>query len=443
MNRLEEHAPLRVSICTLGCKVNQYESAQLLTLLAKGGYTVAMGDHQGADLYIINTCTVTGSTDAQSRQLVSRIIRLNPGAPVLVTGCYAQVAPDVFRAVKGVCGVVGKADEGHILKHVDQIFGRNTAPADEAHAELPTPSFPHRTRAFVKVQDGCDRGCSYCIIPRARGPSRSRSPDAIVREVRTLSYRGHREIVITGVNLGLYGLDINPPQSLPVLMLRISEHDHVSRLRLSSLDPLELIPSLMDWMASCPAACPHFHISLQSGDNEVLQQMNRRYTAEDFHSKVEESIRRIPDMAVGVDVMAGFPGEDEAAFKRTYRLLEDLPVAYLHVFPFSPRPGTPAARSRHQVGRSEIRRRCAVLRQLGAKKRENLARGFMGRRLKVLVESSRDPSTGMLRGFTPNYIPVKFPGTDEWMNREIGVRINEVHGAKIIGLPDGKYPGEE
>ncbi len=442
MSRLGNNIAGHVSICTLGCKVNQYESAQLSTLLVSSGYTVAMGEHQGANLYVVHTCTVTSSTDAQSRQLVNRIIRLNPGAFVLVTGCYAQVAPDVFRAIKGVNGVLGQADMGRMLQYVDQLFRRQPAGAGEAHSSWPIPSFPHRSRVFVKVQDGCDGGCSYCIIPRARGPSRSRSPGAVIKEVQALASQGHREVVITGVHLGLYGRDLNPQQSLAGLLSDLGDQSGVTRLRISSLEPMELSSSIVEWLVSCPLACPHFHISLQSGDNGVLRQMNRRYNADEFRDMVRELIWRVPDLAVGVDVMGGFPGEDEAAFQRTYRLLEDLPLAYFHVFPFSPRPGTPAAHFSNKVEPARIRQRCSVLRQLGKNKRENFARRFLGRCLPVLVESRRDPASGMLRGFTHNYIQVKFPGPDDWMNREIGVIVRKVHDAQVFGYPAEKSTGE-
>lgn len=431
--------PKRVALVTLGCKVNQYESAGLAERLKQLGHTLVGFDAE-ADVCIVNTCTVTARTDFQSRQLIRRAARRNPGVPVIVTGCYAQLAADQLKTLPGVRIVAGNVEKELIPGLVGTIDG---GPVDvlvrnigkiRNFSGLAPERFPGRTRAYLKIQDGCNAWCSYCIVPRARGPSRSMPEDDVINRTAAIAGAGYREIVLTGIHLGAWGQDLTPVRDLPSLIGRIRNEGVIGRLRLSSVEPMEVTAELIDCLREPTVLCPHLHIPLQSGDDRVLSAMGRQYTGKFFLDLVNRLVEEIPSLAVGVDVMAGFPGESEKEFENTMALLRDLPAAYFHVFPYSDRPKTMASSLPDKVEEAVKKKRAAALRSLGLAKREAFARKFIGTTQAVLVEESRDSKTGRLKGFTGHYIPVTLQGgSKEMINRIVDVRIESADAGTATG----------
>ena len=435
----QDQTPKRVALVTLGCKVNQYESAGLAERLEQRGHTLVGFDAE-ADVCIVNTCTVTARTDFQSRQLIRRAVRRNPGAPVIVTGCYAQVAADRLKALPGVRIVAGNVEKELIPGLVGTLNGgpvdvlvRNIGKT-RRFSGLAPEIFPGRTRAYLKIQDGCNAWCSYCIVPRARGPSRSMPEDDVIKRACAIAAAGYREMILTGVHLGAWGEDLSPASGLPSLVSRVSNEVKFNRLRLSSIEPLEVTAELIDCLQESKILCPHLHIPLQSGDDRVLAAMGRRYNSKFFSGLVNRLVAGIPSLAIGVDVMAGFPGESDREFENTMSLLRDLPVAYLHVFPYSDRPKTAASALPDKVEEPKKKKRAAALRILGLEKRDAFARKFIGFTQTVLVEGSRDRKTGRLKGFTGSYVPVVLQsGSEEMINRIVDVRIESVDAGIATG----------
>ena len=421
--------PKRVALVTLGCKVNQCDSAGIAEGLRQRGHTLVRFEDE-ADVCIVNTCTVTARTDFQSRQLIRRAARRNPLSPVIVTGCYAQVAPDQLETLPNVRLVAGNTEKEAIPDLVGTLNGgppevrvRDIGQA-RYFSGLAADRFHGRSRAFLKIQDGCDARCSYCIVPLARGPSRSMPLRAVLERVAALTDAGYREIVLTGVHLGAWGADLSPSMDLPALLRGIERAGRVGRLRLSSIEPLEVTAGLLACLKESAVLCPHLHIPLQSGDDRILSAMGRHYDRRFFRDLVDRLVAEIPGVAVGVDVMTGFPGEGQSEFENTAEFLRSLPVSYLHVFPYSERPGTAAAALPGKVEAALRAQRAAALRALGLAKREAFAKKAVGSRQTVLVEGSRDRKTGLLKGFTGNYIPVLLAGgKTEWMNRLVDVVI--------------------
>ncbi len=402
---------IKVAISTLGCKVNQYESAGILERLDKGVF-LQVPFNTKADCYIINTCTVTSRTDYQSRQLIRRAIRTNPDASVIVTGCYAQVAPQDIARIPGVTFVLGNAEKEripeiiqHIVKGDPQVLVSDICKARELSGFSPL-KFPGHTRAFLKIQDGCNSFCSYCIVPYARGPSMSLPESEVFGKIEMLARSGYKEIVLTGIHLGAYGQDHIPPSSLFNILERVENNKTVERLRLSSIEITEVTDDLIRLMKKGTVICRHLHIPFQSGDDNILSAMKRNYDSIFFKNRLEEICRAIPDIALGTDVMVGFPSEREEEFNNTLRLIEELPVAYLHVFPYSERPGTVALRLPGRVNEAAKKRRSEILRNVGREKRKTFAERFIGQKLTVLVEDKKDKETGCMKGFSDNYIPV-------------------------------------
>jgi len=425
-------------MAALGCKTNQSDSVALATELAALGHE-RVPFREVADVYIIHTCTVTGKTDYQSRQLIRKTLQQNPQAQIIVTGCYAQVSPSSLEASPGVDWVVGLNQQRKIAGLISgQKFSEarrlvSAAEGDAGLAEIRIPCPAERTRFSLKIQDGCNSRCSYCIVPQARGKNRSLPLKQALSQIRELSSLGYKEVVLTGIHLGTYGHDFTPPGSLRNLLQTLEEEDRPMRVRLSSIEPGELPASLVEFLAGSEKVCPHLHIPLQSGDDAVLQRMNRHYSSAFFAELIFGLIAAIPDLAIGVDVIGGFPGEDEGAFERTVNLVERLPIAYLHVFPFSRRSGTAAASMPDPVPEAAKRDRCRILRELGQRKREDFYRGFRGKRVQVLVESKKDRESGLLKGYSRNYIPVLLSGENEWINREIDVEVVDVLGGRVYG----------
>jgi threonylcarbamoyladenosine tRNA methylthiotransferase MtaB len=394
-------------------------------------------------MVVINTCTVTQKAAMQSRQAVRRAIRANPNARIIVTGCYAQTEPDALAKIGGVQYVIGNADKHRLVELItaDQTHSANGAITicnDVGLSQIlkpaPVAMSGSRTRPVLKIQDGCNAACTYCIVPRARGPSRSLPPEDIIAAVRAMTEAGYCEIVLSGVHLGHYGHDLSPKISLSELIARIEQSTDVPRLRLSSLEPLEVTEGLIERMAQSQRLCRHLHIPLQSGDDRILKKMRRPYTSDEFKQLIFRIHDRIPDAAIGVDILVGFPGETDTAFNNTYDCIRSLPVTYLHVFPFSARPGTPAAGYAHKLPSNVIKTRCKYMRRLGDAKRTNFNQRFIGRKIPILVESNRHAATGCLKGISSNYLTVLVDSDDSLSNQIISVRIAEQVENNLLGI---------
>lgn len=419
-----------VSFATLGCKLNQYETEWLREQFRGAGYRVVPFG-ESADVCVVNTCTVTGPSDRQSRQLLYQARRRSPHGMVVATGCYAQVDPEQLIRMP-VDLVVGTGEKERLLELVEQrraggsaLQVREYGSARSFHG-MPISGFSDRSRAFIKIQDGCDGTCSYCIVPFARGPSRSRPLPDVMVEARRLAEAGFQEVVLTGVHIGAYGRDLSPPLSLTAAVEQLEQVEGLRRFRLSSVEPMDWSPGWVERLECSQKLCRHLHIPLQSGDDEILRRMNRRYTVLDYERLVRKLHDRIPGIAIGADVIAGFPGETEAHFDHTYQMIHALPLAYLHVFPFSVRKGTAAARMRAQVDQATKRRRVALLRTLGEEKRKAFYSSSVGGVLSVLFEHRRDPKTGWLKGLSDNYIRVIADGPDALMGRIVPVRVEGI-----------------
>lgn len=423
----------RVAITTLGCKINQFESAAMTETLLKEGYRLVPFSEE-ADIYIVNSCTVTAKTDAESRRLIRRGIRLNPQARIVVTGCYAQMAGEELLKIPGVNLILGnseKRDIGDFLKELDDRPKAVVSDiAQEKNADgCKLESFAEHTRAFLQVQNGCDARCAYCIVPFARGKSRSVPLKETLAAVTSFSAQGFKEIVLTGIHLGAYGLDLAPRTDLLELMRQIEVLDAVPRLRVGSVEPTEISPEFIAHLAASRIVCPHLHIPLQSGSDTVLSRMNRGYDTTLFGDLMTALTDAVPGICLGADVIAGFPAETEEEFLKSCGFLESLPLSYLHVFPFSPRPGTPAAEMTPQVPPNVIRERAAALRRISEKKMHGYLNGFVGRQLMVLVQKDE----GKCRGLSRNYLPVVITEGKAACNTEVRVEITAVRGKDLIG----------
>lgn len=430
-----------VSIATIGCKVNQFESEALMTDLEERGYRLVPFGY-GADITIINTCTVTHRADYDSRQMVRRALRNRPDSLIIVTGCYSQVAPEAFSEMEGIRYLLGNREKWQIPDLLP-LMEKETLPSiqvgdiksERIFSEPPVYNFRHHTRAFLKIQDGCNEQCSYCIVPFARGPSRSLLPEKVIERLRGLKGKGFKEVVLTGIHIGSYGSDLKSPFSLTELLRRIEAEDTPQRIRLSSIEPLDFSPELISILSGSKRICPHLHIPIQSGDDEILKRMNRRYDRSFLNDLVLDLHRSIPEVSIGSDVIVGFPGETEERFEKTYQLVESLPLSYLHVFPFSKRKGTVAAQLDQQIDPSEIQQRAERMRELGRRKRRSFYNRFLHQTLSVLVEDRREKGSGKWRGLSRNYIPVYLlNGVDlNLSNQEKNVRVTESNDQGVWG----------
>jgi threonylcarbamoyladenosine tRNA methylthiotransferase MtaB len=430
---------VKIAITTLGCKINQYDSAVIQNRLEENHSLVPF--EEPADCYIINTCTVTDRADWEARQLVRRAKRLSPTAKVLVTGCYAQVNPAEVARVPGVDYVVGLNRLNDLLQFVDLPRDEDVRVAvsdvkrERGVPVLGTRALPGHTRAFLKIQEGCNYSCTYCIIPTARGLSRSVSPREVLEQVRVLADGGYREIVLTGIHLGGYGQDLTPKLDLTALLEMIAQSRLIPRVRLSSLDPREVPDRLLDLMANSVVICPHLHICAQAGDDEILKQMRRNYDRAYYRELLMKVRERLPDAALGSDIIVGFPGETDGAFDRELEFFASLPLTYFHVFPYSSRRGTIADSLPEQVDGHVKKARARRMRELGAMKKRDFCLRFPGRRVSVLVEEKIDRATGRQRGFSRNYLPVVVADCGNLVNQEIEVEIDGFEEGWLQGTP--------
>ena len=426
-----------VAFYTLGCKLNYSETSAIGRQFTAAGYQ-EVPFREGADVVVINTCSVTEFADRKCRNVVRKALGANAGAKVVVVGCYAQLKPQEIAGIEGVDLVLGAAEKFRILDYIDGIAsgaGKGMVRAGEvreANSFVSSFSFGDRTRSFLKVQDGCDYSCSFCTIPLARGASRSSTVEQIVRDAEAIAARGVKEIVLTGVNVGDFGngtavIEGQRPrkEALFVDLARALDRvDGIRRFRISSIEPNLCTDEVIDFVAGSDRFAPHFHMPLQSGNNKQLARMRRRYRRELYAERVAHIRRVMPHCSIGVDLIVGFPGETAEDFRETYRFVEALDVSYFHVFTYSERANTPAAAMDGVVPLAERRRRNSQLSKLGERKRRAFATRHLGEVRPVLLEQSR--TEGVLHGFTDNYVKVTFPAPDSWVNHLVDMELREL-----------------
>ncbi len=418
----------KVAFYTLGCKLNYSETSTIGSQFLDKGFNIVDFNEQ-ADIYVINTCSVTEHTDKECRQIVRRALRNNPDAFIAVTGCYAQLRPEEIGKIDGVDVILGSNEKFKIFELIED-FGKKelsciyVSPTDEltdVYAASSTDA-DNRTRAFLKVQDGCDYKCSFCTIPLARGKSRSLSPETILTNFRKLISEGYKEIILTGVNVGDYGKAINT--NLYELLLLLVNEPGEFRIRISSIEPNLLSDDILCLTANNKKICNHFHIPLQSGSSKILKLMQRRYNSSFYKNLINKVTNKIPDVGIGVDVIVGFPGETEQDFLDTYDFLKDLPISYLHVFTYSERPDTKAINMDGVVEHSERKKRNNMLRILSEKKRHEFYNKMKGKTLEILFE--HEEHSGYMKGFASNYVRVQDKYDSELVNQFTGIYVNSV-----------------
>ena len=428
-------SPALYHVVTLGCKLNQYDSAAMEADLAALGMAPTR-DPAAARLILVNTCTVTSAADAQSRQTIRKMKRANPRCTLVVTGCYAQRDPAALRGIEGVDAVVGLAGQRGLKGLVTRLApDLPAAPACVEAGEDPLPLFTDQTRAFLKVQEGCDLRCSYCVIPSVRGASRSVEPEVVLRKIALLSEAGFREIVLTGVNTGDYGKDLSPATTLAEMLRRAVEIPSVGRLRLNSVEPRCVTTELIRMLAESPRLAPHLQVPLQSGADEVLARMRRPYRVSHYRQALEALRKHVPDIGLGADVIVGFPGETDEEHARTRDFIAGSELNYLHVFSFAPRPGTPAAALEARPPGNVVAQRSAELRELGKSLARRFHRSFMGRRLDVIGLQGCLPD-GRTRALSGNFIEVGLAAPPEMaVNRLLSARVTDVSSFPVSAVP--------
>ncbi len=419
---------MKVALHTLGCKLNFSESSTIGAQFLTQGFNIVAPKEQ-ADVYVINTCTVTESAERECRQIVRRFLRQNPNAYIIVTGCYAQLRPEKISSIKGVDAVLGSNEKFEIFSLVKDFTKKNLSCIFVSSSNnLNEFGYAHssdadsRTRAYLKIQDGCDYKCTFCTIPLARGKSRSMNPDEVIIEFKRLLEEDYKEIILTGVNVGDYGTSFNT--NLYELLLRLVKLDGDFRIRVSSIEPNLLADEIIELAANCDRLCKHFHIPLQSGSPKILKSMQRRYKVEDYKNLILKIKRFISDAGIGADVIVGFPGETHEDFLLTYNLLNELPISYLHVFTYSERPNTKALELKSRVDIKERRERNNILQKLSNKKRNEFYNEMTGKKLRVLFE--HENHNGVIKGFSSNYIRVSNPFNPDLINIFSNVAVTSI-----------------
>ena len=416
----------RVSFHTLGCKLNFSESSTLAREFERGGYK-RVEPSEPTDVAVINSCSVTEHADKKCRNIIRKIHRRNPNAIIAVTGCYAQLRPEAIAAIEGVDIVLSNNDKGDLYKRVVELKERGKAEVYSCSVEKLTRFFAayssgDRTRSFLKVQDGCDYKCAYCTIHYARGSSRNMPIADIVAEAKEIAAAGQKEIVITGINTGDFGRTTG--ERFIDLLRELDGVDGIERYRISSIEPNLITDEIIEFCAQSPKFVPHFHIPLQSGSTRILGLMRRRYTAERYRERIAKIRELMPDSFLGVDVIVGFPGEGEEEFMETYRLLEEVGASFLHIFPFSERPGTPAVDMPNKVQARISTERVSRLEELSAKLNRAFTERFIGTEREVLFESTNHD--GLMYGYTDNYLRVSIPYNEAAVNNICCVRLDSI-----------------
>lgn len=428
----------KVAFYTLGCKVNQYETEALTGIFEKENYAVVDFEEK-ADVYVINTCTVTNLSDKKSRQMIRRAKKNNEDSVVVVVGCYAQTAPEEVSKIPGVNLIIGTKERGRILEYIneieagqEQINAVNDIMGTRYFEQLHVDSYKERTRAFLKIQEGCSQYCSYCIIPYARGPIRSRQPEEVLEEVGRLAEAGFKEVVLTGIHVASYGKDIKNTSLIDIIR-RVHEINGIERIRLGSIEPTTITEEFVAAARELKKLCPHYHISLQSGCNATLKRMNRRYSAEEYKKVVERLREHLGDVAITTDVMVGFPGETDTEFEETLRFLKEIQLYQMHIFKYSPRKGTPAATFPNQVAPEKKDERSEQLIALSAKNTLEFNRQHVGKIIPVLFEQEVKDKPGFVEGLTSNYIRVLAEGSPDLLGKILDVQIEKAEEDYAVG----------
>ena len=423
---------------TLGCKVNQYESAFMAESAANSGFKIT--SPWDADCLVINTCTVTSRTDRQIRQILRQAARQVPQGKIIVTGCYAQRSPDALAKFPNVHAVFGNREKAFwpdllsVIPNDDKPLIQVSNLTDcKRLALMPLQDFRGHTRAFLKIQDGCNHFCSYCIVPSVRGPERSLSIPEVEKQIWNFIAGGYKEIVLTGINLSRFGRDLPGAINLLTLIRRLKQTNWPARFRLSSVEPQDLASEVLQELAGWPQFCPHFHIPMQSGSAAVLGAMQRNYQPEEFENLIRQIHAMFPTAAIGLDVMVGFPTESPADFRQTRELLNRLPISYLHVFPYSARPGTPSANLRPVAGSQEVQARARDLRALGLQKKLSFYQSQVGKLAEVLVENEVAGETGWVSGLSENYLRVHVINQKDAANHILRIRLKKTKGQVLLG----------
>ena len=420
----------------LGCKVNQYESEAIAELFAEKGYEI-VGIDEEADVYVINTCTVTNFGDKKSRQLIRKVKRQNENAIVAVVGCYAQTAPRELMKVEGVNLVIGTKDRAQIVEMVENYKAENGVEnhvsdimKERVFEPLSIQKLANRTRAYLKIQDGCSQYCSYCIIPYARGPIRSRDPRDVLAEVKRLAENGFKEVVLTGIHVASYGKDRHDTSLLEILR-QVHEVEGIERIRFSSIEPNVVTEEFARAMAELPKVCDHFHLSLQSGCDKTLKEMNRKYDTEKYRQAAATLRKYLPEVALTTDIIVGFPGETEEDFQASYAFAREIGFAKIHVFPYSPKKGTPAAARKDQLLNGVKSERSHKFMELSDKMADAFIQAYVGREVEVLYE--RAIGEGLYEGHTTNYIEVKATSEKDLTNQICKTRITKAEMEELFG----------
>lgn len=431
---------MKVAFATLGCRVNVYESEAMAEKFIREGYEV-VDFSQVAQVYVINTCTVTNMGDKKSRQTIGRARRLNPEGIIAVVGCYSQMAPDEVSAIDGVDVVLGTRNKGDVVYYVNKARDEEKV---QVHVEgvlknnkfedLIIEDYQDKTRAFLKIQDGCNRFCTYCTIPYARGSVCSKDPSRVIEEIKRLSEHGFKEVILSGIHTASYGLDLDGKITLVDLLEDIEKVDGIERVRIGSIEPAFFTAEVVEKLKKMKKLCPQFHLSLQSGCNSILKRMNRRYSAEEYKKIVNVLRDNIKDVSITTDVIVGFPGETEEDFIETYKFLEEIKLTKTHIFKYSPRKGTKAADMPNQLDGKIKEKRSKALIQLNEKNEEDFIKKYIGENMSVLLEQKVNEDDGSLEGYTRNYIKVKVKKTKADMRGKIiNCNIKEAYAEYAVG----------
>lgn len=428
----------KVAFHTLGCKVNQYETEAMEELFEKANYSIVR-DEEFAHIYVINTCTVTNLSDRKSRQFIRRVRRINKDATIAVVGCYSQISPEEIAKIEGVDVILGTSQRNRIVELCEEAEKKNrqinlveSARSYQEFEEISVEDIKSKTRAYIKIQDGCNQYCSYCIIPFARGPIRSRRLEDTMTEIEKLADSGFKEIVLTGIHVASYGKDLGDI-NLGQAIKKISTIAGIERIRLSSVEPNIVDDEFMTTIVETGKACDHFHLSLQSGSDKILRRMNRKYTCNSFKEKVELIRKYMPDAGITTDIIVGFPGETDKDFEETLDFVKDIGFSRIHVFKYSPREGTAAARFKEQVNGKVKNERSRILIHLADQLSREFNSRFINSHMEVLYEVEDENNPGVFEGYTSNYIRVKTKSDEDLVGQILRTQIVDSKGDILIG----------